>query len=200
LSIFFTSLWPGLAAWSLLYVSDYALTIVCARLYRSGVNEIISFEGSFEITPYFQRDIDSLKLISPRFIRLLCLTSILLTMFWFVSADLGRNYYAFVLGAFVLLEFAVHTRHLRNFFAFRAMSRPGGVRGHLGYSRPFILQRSSEELFIFAGLLLALCAFAPSWFFVGGAVSCASTGVKHHRLSRQAPAQMPAAVQPESSS
>src|SRR5258708_24418110 len=45
--------------WGLLYVSDYALTITCARLY--GRQKTIVFEGSYEITPFFQRDINSLR-------------------------------------------------------------------------------------------------------------------------------------------
>ena len=56
-----TRLWPGLFVWSVLYVSDYALTLTCARLYRAGVSNKIAFEGSFEINPYFQADIDLLK-------------------------------------------------------------------------------------------------------------------------------------------
>jgi hypothetical protein len=62
---FFESLWPGLAFWAVLYISDYYLTLTCARLYQRGVREKIEFEGSYEITPYFQADIDSLRAISP---------------------------------------------------------------------------------------------------------------------------------------
>lgn len=50
--------WPGVVLWDLLYISDYALTISCARLY--GQQETIVFDGSYEITPFFQRDINSL--------------------------------------------------------------------------------------------------------------------------------------------
>jgi hypothetical protein len=60
LPIFFSNLWPGLTIWSLLYVSDYAFTIVCARLYRSRVSEKLVFEGSFELNPVFQQDVNSL--------------------------------------------------------------------------------------------------------------------------------------------
>jgi hypothetical protein len=55
------NLWSGLAVWTALYASDYSLTLACARMYRHGVGEKIVFEGSYELTPYFQPDIDALK-------------------------------------------------------------------------------------------------------------------------------------------
>ena len=65
---FFVNAWPGVAVWIALYVSDYVLTVKCARLYKSGAHEKVVVEGSYELTAYFQRDIDSLRLFSPRFI------------------------------------------------------------------------------------------------------------------------------------
>src|SRR5262249_29585706 len=67
-TFFFDNLWSGLMVWVVLYVSDYSLTLACARLYRQGVCDKIVFEGSFELTPYFQADIDSLRAVSPRFL------------------------------------------------------------------------------------------------------------------------------------
>jgi hypothetical protein len=78
MSFFFTSVWPGLTVWVLLYISDYALTIAGARLYRGGVSEKLAFEGSYEITPFFQRDINSLRRISPRFLVMLFVTTFLM--------------------------------------------------------------------------------------------------------------------------
>ena len=58
--LFLDRLWPGLLAWTVLYISDYSLTIMCARLYQAGANQKMAFEGSYEITPYYQRDINAL--------------------------------------------------------------------------------------------------------------------------------------------
>ena len=99
----FDTPWPGLAAWVLLYISDYTLTIVCARLYRAGVSEKVQFEGSFELTPYFQKDIDSLKRISWRFVLMLILTTLLLALVWWSSRPNDQAIYEFVLGCLVLL-------------------------------------------------------------------------------------------------
>ncbi|MGC1485824.1 MAG: hypothetical protein WA789_18675 [Candidatus Acidiferrum sp.] len=194
----FSSLWPGLLIWLLLYVSDYALTIVCARLYRSGVNEKLVIEGSFELNPYFQRDIDALKVISPRFLAMLLITGLLLTLMWIMDSQSTPEFYEFVLGAMVLLEVAVHVRHIRNFFTFRMIGKSDCVRGRIEYSRPFSLRVSSTELFAFSGLFLILFAFTPSWFVLGGAASCALAAIKHRRLAKRVPSKAPAAVQPQS--
>jgi hypothetical protein len=198
LSIFFSSVWPGLTVWILLYISDYALTITCARLYRGGVDEKLVLEGSYEITPFFQRDIDSLRLISPRFLAMLLVSTGLLATVWFLSVQSGPELYVFASGSLILLELTVHIRHLRNLFIFRAISKSDCVRGRIEYSRPFILQMSSNELFAFSGMFLLLFVFTQSWFVLGGAATCFSTAIKHRRLARKATFKAVVAVQPES--
>lgn len=200
LSIFFSSIWPSLTVWVLLYISDYALTITCARLYRGGVCEKLVLEGSYEITPFFQRDIDSLRRISPRFLVMLFVTSGLLATVWFLSAQSTPELYMFASGSLIMLELTVHIRHLRNFFMFRAMSGSDCVRGRIEYSRPFILRMSSDELFIFSAMFLLLFVFTQSWFVLGGAATCLSTAIKHRRLAQQASSKGVAAVQPETTS
>ena len=197
LSIFFSSVWPGLTVWVLLYISDYALTITCARLYRGGVNEKLVFEGSYELTPFFQRDIDSLRRVSPRFLVMLFVTTFLLATVWYLSAQSGPELFAFASGSMILLELTVHIRHLRNLFMFRAMSKSDCVRGRIEYSRLFILRISSDELFIFAAFFVLLFIFTQSWFVLGGATACFSTAMKHRRLSRKASSKARAAAQPE---
>ncbi|MGC2530032.1 MAG: hypothetical protein WA639_19970 [Candidatus Acidiferrum sp.] len=194
---FFSSLWLGLTIWSLLYVSDYAFTIVCARLYRSGVNEKIVFEGSFELNPVFQRDIDSLRLISPRFLLMLLITGLLLTLMWLLDQQSAPQFYEFVLGCMILLELAIHVRHMRNLFMFRMFVKSDCVRGRIEYSRPLILKMSSYELFIFSGLFLMLFVFTPSWFLLGGVSSCCLTAIKHRALARRASSKPITAGQPQ---
>jgi len=184
-NFFLSSLWPGLIVWILLFISDYTLTITCARLYRNGVNEKLVFEGSYEITPYFQKDIDSLRLVSPRFLLILVLFSGLLAMEWFFSQKTLPHFYEFLLGALILVQLQVHTRHLRNLFLFRAMNKTGGVSGRIEYSRPLLLRMSAVDALVFSGLYLVLFAFTQSWFIFGGVVVCLSLAVKHYRLARK---------------
>ena len=168
--------------WSLLYVSDYALTIICARL--CGRQETIVFEGSYEITPYFQRDIDSLRAVSPRFLFYLLLSLGFLGFLWILNeSSPAPELWQFALGALIGVQLAIHTRHIRNLVLFRSMNHMDSVHGHIEYSRPALLRASSWECFAFSGFYLVLFIFTRSWFILGGAVACFSLGVKHRRLA-----------------
>ncbi len=168
--------------WGLLYISDYTLTIVCARLY--GRQETIVFEGSYEITPFYQRDIDSLRVVSPRFIFILLLTLGFLAFVWILSeSSQAPEPWQFALGALIGVQLAVHLRHLRNLVLFRSINNTGLVRGRIEYSRSVVLRASSWECIAFSGFFLTLFAFTRSWFILGGAVACFSLGVKHRRLA-----------------
>src|SRR5512144_760767 len=78
-----TSPWYGVIVWIILYISDYYLTLYSAR----GFREIghFQFEGSFELTPQFQKDIDALNLISRRHLIALILSSLLLLLIWWLT-------------------------------------------------------------------------------------------------------------------
>src|SRR5215469_7294773 len=107
--------------WGLLYVSDYTLTIACARLYRR--QETIVFEGSYEITPFYQRDIDSLRVVSPRFVFVLCLTLGMLAFLWILNEQSpAPELYQFTLGCLIVVQLAIHIRHLSNLFLFRSIN------------------------------------------------------------------------------
>jgi hypothetical protein len=184
---FVASPWPGLIAWITLYVSDFLLTMTCARLYQAGAREHIAFEGSYEITPYYQQDVDTLRLVSPRFLSALTASSLLLCLTWWLTVQglPAPQLYLFALGSMVLLELTIHVRHLRNLFLFRAILQGEGVRGRIEYDRPVVLRLSSIELLACAGLFAAIFLVTGSWFVLGGAASCVSAGAKHLMLARQ---------------
>src|SRR6266540_5057444 len=109
-----TSPWVGVILWIILYTSDYYLTIYSAR----GFREIghFQFEGSFELTPQYQKDIDALKPVSRLHLTLLVLYSFLIVLIWWLTQFSVYLQWAYplYLGMFLLLEVAVHLRHLRN--------------------------------------------------------------------------------------
>lgn len=184
------NLWLGLTVWAVLYISDYALTLTCARLYRRGGAQKITFEGSFEITPYFQNDIDSLRVVSPRFLVAWGISCIYLSAIWWLAALSNPGLYEFILGAMILLELTVHIRHFRNLYLFRAILNGAGVQGQIKYPRPLMLKMSAIELLAFAGLYAALFAVTSSWLLLGGAFTCFSTALKHLALARKAVSTM----------
>ncbi|SRR6266496_3062109 len=178
----FENFWAGPSIWALLFISDYTLTLTCARLYQNGVREKIAFEGSYELTPFFQRDIDVLRTVSPRFLLVLVLIPSLLVAVRWVSQSSIPEIYAFSLGAFILSQLSIHIRHFRNLFLFRAAASDQ-VRGRIEYSRRLSLRVSCIEMLSFCGLFLAIFAVTQSWLVLGGSLSCLSIGLKHWRLS-----------------
>lgn len=173
----------GLAIWVALYISDYTLTLICARLYQSQVRDKIAFEGSYELTPYYQRDIGSLRRVSPRFIFALFWTSLLLFVMWQLSRQSVPEAYSFFLGTMILKQLVIHMRHFRNLFLFRAAGS-NAVCGRIEYSRRLTLRLSALEMLEFSGLFIAVFAFTHSWFVLGGATGCLALAGKHWRLAR----------------
>lgn len=182
------SLWPGVVLWVILYVSDYYLTIYSAR----GFREIrhFQFEGSYELTPQFQSDVDALKSISRRHIAMLVLCSILIVLLWWVIASrLALPWlYNLYLGLFLLIEVAVHLRHLRNVFLIHEVRRHGGVEGQISYRRWFSYRVSAFEFFLIGMLFLIVAILSFSSFFLGGALACFGTGWKHGSMAKRAKA------------
>ncbi len=178
-------LWTGLSVWIALYICDYTLTIICARLYQKGAREKIRFEGSYEITPYFQRDIDALRKLSLRFIVALAAIALLLSSMWFLGHAIQMpEFYFFVLGMMVLVQLAVQKRHLQNLFLFRAILAGDAIQGSIAYPRPMMLRLSAIDFLSFAGLYAILFAFTGSWFVLGGSIGCLSVAAKHIKLAK----------------
>jgi hypothetical protein len=186
-AIFADSLWPGLFVWTLLYVSDYALTLYCAGLYRSKVRQQLSFEGSYELNPTFQGDVDSGVRVSPRFAFAMVVIWLWISLVWWLTRQAPRwpQAYAFVLGILVLLELAIHVRHIRNLVLFRMGFGPGGVQGQMHYPRAVMLRTSASEFLAFACLFGVAFAVTGSPFLLGGATGAAATGMKHLTLARK---------------
>jgi hypothetical protein len=183
---FYSSPWPGLVMWAVLYTSDLVFTMTCARLYQQGARTVVLFEGSYEITPYYQNDVDRLRLFSPRFFAALAATSGLQALLWFLTMRtlVLPDFYLFAVGAMVLVELTIHVRHVRNLFLFRSIVAGEGITGHIEYPRPIMLRMSAIEIAAFAGLYAVLFVVTESWFLLGGAVACLSLAVNHLKLSR----------------
>jgi hypothetical protein len=180
---FLESTWLGPAAWAALYISDYFLTVACARMYRA--QSTIAFEGSYEITPLFQADVNALRKISPRFVLALVASTAYL---WFVRQIADpfteiSHVYDGVLGAMLLTQATVHIRHLRNWFLFARGATV--IQGRLMYPRVLLLQMSALELLLFAGLYFGLYLVTANTFIFGGTLACGILALNHYRLARR---------------
>ena len=196
LDLFFASPWPGVLLWAALYTSDLLFTMACARLYQEGGRDHIMFEGSFEITPYYQKDVDRLRRFSPRFLLAMAATCTVQAFLWWLTIGVAINGYGvfmpdgylFGLGAMVLVQLTVHVRHLRNYILFRAVAAGDGISGRIEYRRPIMLRLSSVELLAFTVVYAVIFAFTESWFVLGGVVACGALSLNHRLLSRGAAA------------
>src|SRR5262249_47326574 len=151
------------------------------RLYKR--QEKVIFEGSYEITPFSQRDIDSLRLISPRFVFMLMLTLGALNFLWILNeSSPAPELWQFVLGALIGPQLSVHIRHVRNLILLRSINTEL-IRGPIECSRALAPQASSWECFAFSVFFLILFVVARSWFIFGGAAACFLLGVQHSRLA-----------------
>ena len=176
----------GVILWIILYTSDYYLTIYSARGFREVGH--FQFEGSFELTPQYQKDIDNLKPVSKLHIILLIAYSLLILVIWWITrlSFYLQWTYPLYLGMFLLLEVAVHLRHLRNIALVREIRKNGGVEGQITYKKWFTYRISANELSIHAILFLIISVLTYSLFFLGGAIMCFGTAFKHKRLAKKA--------------
>ena len=194
-----SSPWPGVILWIILYISDYYLTIYSAR----GFREIghFEFESSFELTPQYQNDVDALKPVSRLHITLLTLYTLLIVFIWWLTTRLLFFPWAYLLylGMFLLMEVAVHLRHLRNVSLIRESRKSGntGMEGRIFYRKWFTYRISAVEFYTFSVLFLMIAILTSSTFFLGGALMCLGTGVKHSRLAKKSKAKPSPAIEPQ---
>lgn len=171
--------------WVIVYAMDYFLTIIGARLYRSGAQDHVVFQGSYELTPVFREDVDALRLVSPRFLRYLGSSVVLILLVWLLDIQFLGQYIFFsaLVGALFLREAPIYVRHIRNIALFVLLRNDDSVSGRIEYSRWVTLKISAIELFSFAGFYLLLFLLDRSWFFLGGAAGSLVTGVQHLTMS-----------------
>lgn len=177
--------WLGVVCWIIIYISDYYLTIYSARGFRA--IDRYRFEGSMELTPQFQKDVDNLEPISRRHIFWLIASSLILLIVWWIThlSVYVAWAYPLYLGMFLLLEVAVHLRHLRNIAIIREIKKNGGVEGQLTYKQWFSYRNSANELYITGTFFLLVALLTFSLFFVGGAIACYGTAVRHAQLAKK---------------
>lgn len=178
------NIWLTLTVWGLIYLADYYLTIFSAAKIRGPMQAYVRYEGSYELTPEFQKDVDKLRLFSPQFLIRWLLSLPLIYLMWWLSVVELENpaFFEFLVGALILREIVVHLRHARNLFQF-FLTKRGGLTGRLEYRRWLVLKISSAEIFSFGVMYLFLAFFLQSWFFGGGVFGCWIVAVQHWRLA-----------------
>jgi len=182
-----THIWPVLLIWGLVYLADFAITIYSARLFQGPIGEHIRFEGSFELTPQFEKDVNAMRWISPNFlVRWLASFLLLYLVWWLAYRRLGfPQIFDFLMGGLFLREAVVLIRHMRNVAMVKLHETRPGLEGRITYARWLNLRLSAVDLALFGILFLILAAVLKNWFLLGGGVVCLFTGVQHWALARK---------------
>jgi hypothetical protein len=182
-----TSVWPGVVLCLVLYTADYAMTLVTARLYATRAKQKMVIEGSFELNPLFEKDVDSGRLVSKRWVIGLAVVIVLMALLWHLANSADRlEGYLFALGGMVFLQLALQMRHLRNWFLFATALGDDGLRGRIEYPRWVALSVSAFEFLLFAALYGIAYLASQSILLLGGATTCVVIAVQHYLLSRKA--------------
>jgi hypothetical protein len=118
---------------------------------------------------------------------MLVLCSLVIFVLWWLIADrlASPGLYNLYLGLFLLVEVAVHLRHLRNVFLIHEIRRHGGVEGQISYRKWFSYKVSAFEFYLIGTLFLMVAVLFFSPFFLGGALVCFGTGLKHGILAKK---------------
>ncbi len=178
-------IWFTLLIWSILYTSDYYLTIYTSQKITVGMAQHLEFERSFELNPLYEGDVNQLRWVSPRFFLMWLVTSVFLLLAWWMTRLIQLpELFNFLAGELILLELAIQLRHLRNLALIKSY-QPGALTGHLRYAYWFGLRLSAWEMFSMSVFYLILAILLGSWFFGGGSVGCLMLGFKHWRRSKK---------------
>lgn len=174
--------WLPALIWVLLYTSDYYLTLWGARLYKR--QSFFVYEGSYELTPQYQEDVDKQKRISAAFIMWLIAGAVILYLCGIIPNN-SLPIYGALVGWFLVAEVVVHMRHIDNILTYRRFASPNpGVSGQLTFSRPSIYRRSSVQMACFGVLTLMIYALTESTVFLGGGIGVLLLSYNHSKLAR----------------
>jgi len=178
-NVLFTSAWIGPAVCFALWLSDYQLTVIGAKLYKA--QDTIRFRGSYELNPLTAPDVDALRRFGFRIaFKPIYIAAFVGSVLMLTRPGAGSSGpYAFVLGAFVLAQLAIHVRHARNLYFFRHVVPR--AQGRIVYPRGWL--GSALELAAFTLLFLFLYLVTDSPFILGGAVMCSVNAGIHYRLA-----------------
>jgi hypothetical protein len=171
------------------FFADYTLTHVGAR-----ANELVRdrwrVEGSYEMNPTWERQIDSRRWFSPRVvltplaIALVLVTIRVLAEVVDVYAD--PAYFGAAVGVMLLIQAPILLLHGMNLQTFRLLLDPTAATGGIVYRRWFVYRQSVVYVLGFSVLWLVLWLPSQQAFFLGGAASCAVFARSFWRLAAKA--------------
>ena len=172
------------------FFADYLLTHVGARASQK-VRDRWSVEGSYEMNPTWEAQIDSGRLFGWRVVAVPALLAVLLSIVRLLAESgtglwLDPAYFGFAIGVMLLLQGPVLMVHGANLQTFRALADPTAVEGGTRFRRWFVHRQGAVYLWQFAILWAVLWLPSQQAFFLGGVVSCGLFGRRLAQLGEVA--------------
>jgi len=93
-------------------------------------------------------------------------------MFWLSKIDNNKNMIEFFLGAWILTEAFIHTRHSKSFYLYKAAVKSDGLSGQIKYSRLLAHKLAAIDALTFTAFYFVLWLLLGRIFFIGGALTC----------------------------
>lgn len=180
-------LWAVLVLWAITYSSDYYLSILASRMYQSGVDQVISYEGGIELTPQFRDDIAQARIFSPRWLRALLLVEAILIILWFLVVRIMEQplLFGILVAGLFLVEAAVHGRHVRVLALYWRIARGEGPAGRIEYPHWLSLEQSALEFLAFALIFALISILTGELSILGGTLTCGAIAFRHWQWGRR---------------
>jgi hypothetical protein len=156
-----------------LFLADWTLTHIGAAASQK-VRDRWAVEGSYELNPTWQAEIDSGRRFTWRLVAVgILLAALLLAIRWVVElGEMDPAWFAVGAGAVLLLQAPTLIAHASNLQMFRDLADPTAITGSVTFSRWLTLRQAGWFLVRFAVLWLVLWVPSQQAFFLGGALSC----------------------------
>jgi hypothetical protein len=171
------------------FFADYLLTHAGARASQR-VRDRWSVEGSYELNPTWERQIDSGRLFGVRVFIVPVLLAALLALArliaWPWSEFTDPAFFGFAAGSIALLQAPILLVHGANLQTFTDLAVPSAAEGGVRYSRWFAYRSTAGHLARFGVLWIVLWVPSQQAFFLGGALSCLVFARRLAQLSKAA--------------
>jgi hypothetical protein len=178
----FDSLPLALVLWLIVYVADYYLTIYGRRLWLKNAKDYLVFAGSYELNPYYQKDIDADRLLSRRFIFSLSFGIVWLVLMWLSTRYLKiPQVFPAAVGFLILQEVVIISTHIQNVRLFTLAAADGAVQGQITYARWVGMDGTAWKFAYWGIVFLVLALVMGNWFFIGGTVSGLNNFIRFRR-------------------
>ncbi len=176
------SLPVAVVLWIVVYVADYYLTLYGRQLWLKNAQSFFKLGGSYELNPYYQKDVDANNRVSRRFIFMLSFGVIwMLCVYLFTQYLDLRQVFPAAVGFLVLPEMVVLSTHVQNVRLFKLAAVPDAVQGEISYARWVSLDGTAWKFGYWALVFLCCALLMSNWFFVGGVLSCFSIFLRYRR-------------------